>query len=135
MVLYWDASAVLSVLLEDAHSATAQGYARKKGVHFLSSLAATEVCAVLRRMKHEGALTDILHKSAIAVLENGPWRRLSIQPEWNVIKEISSGHVLKGADLWHLAAVKSLKAELPEVQIITFDKQLLAASRKEQCAT
>ncbi len=38
VVVYWDASAVLSALLKDDHSKDAQKWASRAGYHFLSSL-------------------------------------------------------------------------------------------------
>ena len=53
VVLYWDASAVLSALLKDDHSREAQRWASRSGYHFLSTLACAEVSAVLRRIARE----------------------------------------------------------------------------------
>ena len=50
---------------------------------------------------------------------------------FKIIQKMSSRHVLKGADLWHLATLKTIKRELPEIKIITFDSKLSAASKKE----
>jgi predicted nucleic acid-binding protein len=132
VVIYWDASAILSVLVEDGHSQKAQKYINKRGVHFLSTLAAAETYAVLSRMKFDGILTTILYKSALEVFENSPLRKIYIQPEWKIIQKLSSLYVLKGADLWHLATVETIKMDLPETKIITFDKKLSSASKKEK---
>lgn len=132
MVIYWDTSAVLSALVEDRHSEIACKYINWKGIHFLSTLAAAETYAVLHRMRHERALTDIFYKSAIEVFENSPLRKISIQPDWKVIHKMSCRYVLKGADLWHLASVKTIKMELPEVKIMTFDAKLSKAAKKEK---
>lgn len=132
MVTYWDASAILSILVEDEHSQKAQVHINKKGAHFLSTLASAETHAVLKRMKHDGTLTSILYKSALDVFINGPLRKINIQPDWKIIQQISSRHVLKGADLWHLATLKTIKMELPEIKIITFDSKLAIASKKEK---
>jgi predicted nucleic acid-binding protein len=132
MVIYWDASAILSVLVEDKHSSKAQNCINKRGVHLLSTLADAETYAVLNRMKHEKSLTSILYESALEVFHNSPLRKINIQPEWKEIQKISSRHVLKGADLWHLATVESIRRELPEVKIITFDSNLSGASKKEK---
>ena len=134
MVLYWDASAVLSVLVEDEHSATAQEIARKKGIHFTSTLCSAETYAVLSRLRHEGALTNILYQSAQEVFESGPWRKIFIQPDWPIIKSLSSQYLLRGVDLWHMATVKTIQRELPEVEILTFDKKLLAVAEDEKIA-
>ena len=62
--LYWDSSAILSALLEDAHSAVAVRHARRTGLHLVSSLGWSEVSAVLTRMGRERYLTGVLVASA-----------------------------------------------------------------------
>ncbi len=131
MVLYWDASALLSVLITDVHSRTAQKFAQKRGIHFISTLCFAEVGAVINRMKREGLLTNILYQSVLEVLEEGPWRKITMQPDWKIIKDLSVKYSLRGADLWHLAVTKTLQGELPEIKILTFDDKLLVASKGE----
>ncbi len=131
MVLYWDASALLSVLMTDVHSKIAQEFAKTRGIHFISTLCFSEVCAVMNRMKHEALLTDILYQSLLEVLGDGPWRRINIQPDWEIIQDLSVEYFLRGADLWHLAVTKTLQKELPEITMLTFDNKLLVAAQGE----
>ena len=133
-LLYWDASALLSVLIADAHSATARRYLNEQAHALLSTLAEAETRAVLRRMRHAGVLADSLHRSVLEVLDRGPWRRCAVQPDWRWIEELANRHVLKGADLWHLACVRTLAEDLPEVRLLTFDRQLAAAAHREGLA-
>ena len=135
MVLYWDASAVLSVLIQDEHSRTALKYAKKRGVHLMSTLCFSEVNAVIHRMKREDILTNILYESLLEVLQTGPWRRIAIQPEWGIIQGMSIKYSLRGADLWHIAAAKTLQRELPEVKVLTFDKRMAVAAKREHFFT
>ncbi len=51
VVIYSDASAVLSALIKDAHSEKAQEWANREGIHLLSSLTYAEVIAVISRMQ------------------------------------------------------------------------------------
>ena len=131
LAVYWDASAVLSVLFKDSHSDAALEWARKECAHFISTLAYAEVCAVIGRMKREKILSDPLVKVSFDSLDQGPWRRLSIQPDWEITKELSDHWKLRGADLWHLAAAKTLQADLPELVMVTFDVRLFEASEGE----
>ena len=131
MVLYWDASALLSVLMTDVHSKIAQKFAKTRGIHFISTLCFAEVCAVMNRMKREALLTDILYQSLLEVLGDGPWRRINIQPDWEIIQDLSVEYSLRGADLWHLAVTKTLQKELPEITMLTFDNKLLVAAQGE----
>jgi hypothetical protein len=38
---------------------------------------------------------------------------------------------LRGADLWHLCAAKSLVSEFPELKVFSFDNRLNAAAKEE----
>lgn len=130
-VLYWDTSAVMSVLFKDKHSEKAQSLADYAGVHLISSLGYAEACAVLARINREGALADILVNAAYEVLETGPWRRLHISPVWEDLRDLSTKWLLRGADLWHLAVAKRIQKELPELSLFTFDERLKSAAQGE----
>ncbi len=130
-VVYWDTSAILSVLFKDEHSEKAKSLADQEGVHLISSLGYSEACAVLARIKREGFLTDILFKSAFEVLETGPWRRIHLSPLWEDLHDLCVKWPLRGADLWHLAAAKRIQQELPELFLFSFDERLKRAADGE----
>ena len=130
-VIYWDASAVLSALFTDTHSKAAKKWSTAKGVHFISTLTFAEVTAVISRMQQERILADALSQAAFEVLDNGPWRRISSLPDWKVIRSLSAKWPLRGADLWHLAAAKSLHTEFPELFLLSFDHRLNRAAAGE----
>lgn len=130
-VVYWDTSAVVSVLFKDEHSEAAHRLADREGIHLLSSLGYAEACAVLARIQREGALAKILIQAAHEVLETGPWRRLNLQPTWQDLRELSNKWPLRGADLWHLANAMRLQQELPELCLYTFDERLRQAAEGE----
>jgi len=130
-VIYWDSSAVLSALFTDTHSKTAKKWSAAEGVHFISTLTFAEVTAVISRMQRERIVTDTLSQAAFEVLDNGPWRRISSLPDWNMIRSLSAKWPLRGADLWHLAAVKSLLREFPELFLLSFDNRLKSAAEGE----
>lgn len=134
-VIYWDASAVLSALFRDAHSDTALDFSRRTGVHLLSSLAWAEVHAVIARIQRERVLSDVLITAAREALTSGPWRRVHAQPSARLTSELAVRWPLRGADLWHLALVKTLQTELPEIRLLTFDGRLAIAAQGEQLAT
>ena len=132
VVIYWDASAILSALLLDEHSQDAQKWASQSGHHFLSHLSYAEVLAVLSRIRRERDMAALLVDAAVEVLENGPWKRLFIVPPWNVIKNLSDKWPLRGADLWHLSAAKGLQDHFPELQLLTYDTKLKVAAQEEK---
>jgi len=131
VVTYWDASAVLSALFKDKHSEEAINWSRREGVHLISSLSFAEVYAVISRIRREGLLADVLINAAYESLEEGPWRRLYLMPDWDDFKSLSQKWPLRGADLWHLATAKTLQKRLPELYLLTFDNRLMVAALGE----
>ncbi len=130
-VIYWDSSAVISALFQDANTKKAKIRAEREALHLLTSLAYAEVGAVISRMRREQTLTEVLSQSAYEVLDRGPWRRISISPDWALVKTLAQKHSLRGAGLWHLAAAVSLTREFPEISLLTFDRKLMAAAELE----
>lgn len=132
LILYWDASAILSVLIKDGNSKDAQNWANRSAVHLISTLSYSEVLAVLSRIQRDRVMEAGAIRTALEVLEDGPWRRLSIVPKWNVTKKLSEKWPLRGADLWHLSAAKSTQDHFPEVQLLTYDRRLMIAAQGEE---
>lgn len=130
-VVYWDASAILSALFKDSRSEAALEWSQKEGAHLISTLSYAEVCAVITRLKKERILADVLVDAAFEALEGGPWRRLHVCPEWEEVKALSRKWPLRGADLWHLAMGKTIQKQIPELILLTFDKRLQIAAKKE----
>ena len=134
-IIYWDTSAVISTFFQDEHSEQAIYYAGLVGAaHLLSSLALAETHAVLNRLRREGLLNDILIKAAVESLETGPWKHLKIVPDAAEIKALGKKWPLRGADLWHLAAAKTLQTEFPEIILLTYDNRLHLAASGENLA-
>jgi len=130
-VIYWDSSAVLSALFKDRNSRRAKALAERGGLHLLSTLAYAEVNAVMARMRRENILAEVLVQSAHEILDRGPWRRISMSPEWSMTRRLGAKHPLRGADLWHLATAISLKSEFRELSLLTFDPRLKRAAELE----
>ena len=132
--LYWDASALLSLLVEDRHSATARRRFATPGPHLVSSLAFTEVCAVVARLERGHHLSAGDWRQAIGSLSARPWSALHLEPDRHRIADLAARHRLRGADLWHLAAAATLAAELPGLSLVTFDTDLAEAAHAEGLA-
>ena len=130
--VYWDSSAILSVMFQDKHSTEAQKLLKTDGVHFISTLAYAETCAVIYRMQQESIIANVLVSAAFEVLEQGPWRRINTWPDWELVRDLSSKHRIKGADLWHLAVTKTLQQGFPELILVTYDKHLKKAAKAEK---
>ncbi len=129
-VVYWDSSAILSALFKDRHSEEALARARRRDVHLLSTLAWAEVHAVIARMGRERVLAAALLSNARQLLDEGSWRRVNASPDWLLVRDLATRRALRGSDLWHLAAAKTLQLELPELTLLSFDARLASAARE-----
>ncbi len=134
VAVYWDSSAILSVMLEDRHSIEARRWITRPAAHLLSTLAWAEVHGVMARAQRERALSRSLLDAARAAVRNGPWYRTNMTPEWHLARLLAQKWPLHGPDLWHLAAAMSMRSELPELVMLTFDERLRAAAQGEGLA-
>jgi predicted nucleic acid-binding protein len=128
-VIYWDASAILSALVEDDHTDQAQEWLKKRGAHVVSTLSYAEVIAVFERLRRSGVVSEKLVDRSLEGLERGPWQRLDLQPDWGDIRSLASQWSLRGADLWHLSTAIGLGREIGEMTLLTFDKRLRLAAQ------
>ena len=128
-VIYWDASAILSALVEDAHTDQAQEWLKKRGAHVVSTLSYAEVLAVFERLRRSGVVSEKLVARSLEGLDRGPWQRLDLQPDWGDIRSLASQWSLRGADLWHLSTAMGLRREIGEMTLLTFDKRLRLAAQ------
>lgn len=129
--VYWDASAVLSLLFPDGHSSSARTYAARNVEHILSSLALAEVFAALERARRSRAYGDAVIAESKRRLERGRWRYVLVSPGRADLQEFAPKYALRDGDLWHLALAKMLKAERPELRLLSFDARLVEAARSE----
>ena len=129
-VIYWDASAILSALVEDDHTIVAQDWLKKRGPHVVSSLSYAEVLAVFERLRRSGVVFAKRVDRCLEGLERGPWQRLELQPDWEDIRSLSSKWSLRGADLWHLSTAVGLRRETGQLILLSFDKRLGLAAKE-----
>ncbi len=134
VVVYWDASAALSLLFNDIHSETALVCWKKGTTHILSSLAYVEVTAVIARLERTGTLDSSSTETALAQFAALGWRRTKIVPDDKIIASYARRWPLRGADLWHLACACTLHRQLPELRLLTFDNRLHDAAAGEGIA-
>ncbi|MGE5839539.1 MAG: type II toxin-antitoxin system VapC family toxin [Deltaproteobacteria bacterium] len=129
-VVYWDASAILSALVEDNHTNLAQNWLKKRGAHVVSTLSCAEVLAVFERLRRSGMVSGKAVDRCLEGLERGPWHRLDLQPDWKDIRSLASKWSLRGADLWHLSTAVALRRETGPLTLLTFDKRLGQAAKE-----
>ena len=56
------------------------------------------------------------------------------EPDWSIVSGLAQRTVLRGTDLWHLSLTTTLRRDLPELQMLTFDAKLHEAARREDLA-
>ena len=134
IAVYWDASAILSALFADTHSRQARASLASRGLHLMSSLAWSEVHAVIARIERENG-AEALASAARESISKGPWRYLNASPHRDVMRDLASKWSLRGADLWHLALAKTLQPDLHAIALLSFDSRLRAAARGEGLAS
>ena len=110
------------------------GKGQKEGLHLLSTLAYVEVLSVLDRMERERILTGVLAQSALQGLAEGPWRLLNACSSRGQMDALRGKYPLRGADFWHLALALTLKKDIPELVVLTFDQKLREGAEKEGLA-
>lgn len=133
-VHYWDTSAVLSAFLQDVHTPLARDWLEQSAVNLVSSLTGSEFHACLARLERDGHLTTPLAEATIKAFDHGPWRRIDLSPDWRFYRDLAVRYRLRGADLWHLAVVLSLRQDLPTIKLLTFDVAMQTAATEEGLA-
>lgn len=131
---YWDSSALLSVLVEDAHTRTAREISKRPGLHLVSSLAYAEASAVLHRLVRQDILTNREAARLLDGLEHGPWRHSPASPARHVLRSLNGRHPLRGADLWHLALLLTLARDHHPFALVSYDRRLIDAALAEGTA-
>lgn len=126
--VYWDTSAILSVLVADEHTRAAREQFARSSLKLVSTLALAEALAVLARLEREGEIRPKSRARAATSLFADPWIRWEGQPRRELLAELASRTRLRGADLWHLGAALTAREELPELELLTFDRQVATSA-------
>ena len=125
--LYWDTSAILSLLVSDDHSAVARHVAAIPAVHLVSTLGYAETASVLSRQAD--ALTSVGIDPHERLQAARAFFRLSpAAPGANEIEAAAAAR-LKGADTWHLAFQMTAERDLHGLCTVSFDRALVRALR------
>ncbi len=134
LVLYWDSSALVSVLVPDPHREEALRWAQSPATHVISTLAWAEVLAVIARFQRERKISARAAEATREEIGQAPWERFQDSPDWAILRELASRWTLPGVDLWHLALAKTLQMERPELRLLSFDTRLTRAAAAEGLA-
>lgn len=76
--------------------------------------------------------SGVFYEAAFDTITAGPLRHLNIQPDRKWIASLSAKWPLRGADLWHLAAAKTLAEQIPEIILLALDDRMRAAATGEE---
>ncbi len=76
-------------------------------------------------------MTGVLAQSAYQAMFEGPWRHLLLCPTREQMDYLRGKYALRGADFWHLALARTLKKDIPELIVLTFDHKLREGAERE----
>jgi predicted nucleic acid-binding protein len=126
MVLFWDSSAVLPLIFKESHSKAAMMAWQRGRIHLAWEWMEVETHAALVRRTYAS-----VHLRA--------WRSrldrfylFGLPPEANRrIMACNQQWALRSADAAHLFLFQELRNEFPEIQLVTFDGEMINLARKE----
>jgi hypothetical protein len=138
-MIYYDSSALVKKYAEEAGSDAVLRLIAQGGPVITSKLAYPEIIAGLGRKRREKALSEKDYQAALEDFD-ADWREfliVELQDELlPVMRQLSSRHALKGADLVHLgSAVWFGKAVREKMTFAAADVHLLKIARLERMAT
>jgi predicted nucleic acid-binding protein len=132
--IYWDSSALFSLIFPDTHTVRAVAHARSNVEHVISSLTWSEVNAGIARIVRDGTHPAEIVAAARARLAAEAIRYVDLAPDRSIVRQLAEHWPLKGADLWHLSLAKTLHADNRHVRMLSFDARLAAAAEAEGLA-
>jgi uncharacterized protein len=133
MILYCDASALVKLYTEEAHSAVVRAWVDEAGLIATSEVAYVEVVGALARLGREGAMTATDVRLAVEQW-SAAWPALVHLPvSAHDAAALAIRHPLRALDAIHVAAALALRQAMPEatVAFASFDARQVAAARAE----
>jgi len=133
-VRFWDSSALVPLIVDQAHSSQAEGLVRTDPGIVVWWGSALECLSALSRLRREGLLDpqgedvalDLLYALAESWSEISPRRELRTNAE-----RLVRIHPLRAADSLQLAAGLDWAISAGDSEFVTFDWQLARAARLE----
>ncbi|MGC8876844.1 type II toxin-antitoxin system VapC family toxin [Thermus sp.] len=137
MRLFLETSGLLKVLLQEDLSDLAREAFSQAQAHAASAFALPEAVGVLHAMRRDNKLTRLLYRKALRELYE-LWDYLEILTptlEGHMrAARLCEKHPLKGADALHLEGALFFKELHPDSTLLTFDRALYRAAKKEGLA-
>jgi predicted nucleic acid-binding protein len=134
-VRFWDTSAVVPLLIEEAHSSRVARWLRDDNAMVVWTLTPVEVVSALRRLLRERALMDdVAHTAEIRL--NELMDRCNVVVDVDAVKSLATRllrlHVLRAADALQLGAALQWTEGHPQGRaLLTFDDRLAQAAVRE----
>ncbi len=132
---FWDASAIVPLLLAEPATETVQALARKDPVMLVWWATEVECASALARLERDGALDESAATQAFDRLKHaaGGWHEVDAS---DAIREAAVRflrvHPLRAADALQLAAAFiAAERRPPSLELVTLDDRLAVAARKE----
>ena len=132
---FWDASAIVPLLLSEAATGTLQALARKDPAILVWWATEVECASALARLERDGALDESAAAEAFDRLKQlaGGWHE--VDPT-DAVREAAVRllrvHPLRAADALQLAAAFVAAERRPSsLEVVTLDDRLAGAARKE----
>lgn len=123
--MFWDTSALVPLLLPEAASSKACEVWAQCDQIWAWNWALVEVdAALLRRQADEAAWST--------------WREMEFRLTWlrldaddmAILRSMNRGLGLRAADAGHVFAFERLSAQMPEIEMVTFDSEMAEAVRR-----
>jgi len=134
-VKFWDASAVVPLLIAEESTRRLQALAAKDSAMLVWWASAVECISALARLERDGALNPAAMTLALQRLHklSAGWHEIDPSDE---IRETAARflrvHALRAADALQLAAAFAAAERRPaSLEIVTLDERLANAARKE----
>lgn len=118
---------MLSALSADTNTQRARA-CLNGDLHLISSLVCAEFYASLARMTREQVMTATQRDSAALLFESGVWTLSPLSPDIQLFESLSRRLRLRGADLWHVAMLETLRQSVPDLALLTFDQAMRDAA-------
>ncbi|MGF1661249.1 MAG: type II toxin-antitoxin system VapC family toxin [Kineosporiaceae bacterium] len=123
-ILYFDASALVKLLVDETGSETAAGLWDAADLVACSLLGHVEVRAALAAAHRAGRLTDSDHREQVRAWTEDYWPAIAqvplTPPTADRAGEIASERTLRGADAVHVASAGAL----PDAIVVAWDRRL-----------
>lgn len=132
---FWDSSAAVALLVEEAKTAKAAAAFQNDSVMLVWWATEVECVSALARLERDGALEDTQFAVAIRRLAElkAAWHEVQpVQSVRRVAQRLLRTHPLRAADSLQLAAALAASEGNPaSLQFLSFDQRLVEAAERE----